>query len=155
MRDGYDKLVKVRKNLLDRYQEEFLGTLIAQAVDRKDRYYPVEHKTLRTGDIVLIKEINTKPHKYPLGVIKKTLTNDIGEVTGAIVMKGKTRELVKRHSSTLIPMLRDPNNESEVGDFSIDDACHSKIEKGCPGRPLRKAAMESRLKTKVVLGDEL
>ena len=51
--------------------------------------------------------------------MKKTVTNDNGEVTGAIVMKGKTRELVKRHSSTIIPVLRDSHYENEVRFLSI------------------------------------
>ena len=60
IRDSYSKLSKVRTELLEHYQEEFLGTLIAQAVDRKDRYHPVHHKILKVGDIVLVKEVNKK-----------------------------------------------------------------------------------------------
>ena len=33
------------------------------------------------------------------------MTNDLGEITGAIVKKGRTNEIVKRHSSILIPLL--------------------------------------------------
>ena len=154
IRDNYDKLRKVRKELLDRYQDEFLGTLIAQAVDRKDRYRPVKHNLLQAGDIVLLKEINTKPNDYPLGIVKRTVTNDNGEVTGAFVMKGRTRELVKRHSSTLIPVLRDSNNDHELSP-PVNDSSLSNTDGHSIKRPIRKAAAESRIKTKLILRDEL
>ena len=87
------------------YTQEFLGTLIAQAVDKKDRYKPLTHKHIKEGDIVLIKELNCKPNNFCMGRIRKVIVNDLGEVTNAVVMKGKTRELLKRHASTLIPIL--------------------------------------------------
>ena len=155
IRESYDKLSKIRKNLLDRYQEEFLGTLIAQAVDSKDRYRPVHHRLLKVGDIVLIKETNTKPNNYPLGIIKQTLTNDIGEVTGALVMKGRTRELLKRHSSTLIPVLRDPSIELEDMDLPTCDSSNVDTHARITKRSIRKAAEESRLKTRMMLEDHM
>ncbi|XP_068206225.1 uncharacterized protein [Palaemon carinicauda] len=61
IKDEYEKLRKVRHNLLEAYQNEFLSTLVAQAVDRKDRYRPVCHQKLGIGDIVLIKNQTLKP----------------------------------------------------------------------------------------------
>ncbi|XP_068224857.1 uncharacterized protein [Palaemon carinicauda] len=106
IKDEYEKLRKVRYNLLEAYQNEFLSTLVAQAVDRKDRYRPVCHQKLGIGDIVLIKEPNTKTINFPLGIVKGIEENDLGETTGAIILKGKTRELIKRHVTTLIPYLK-------------------------------------------------
>ena len=38
--------------------------------------------------------------------VNELLTNINNEVTGATVLKGGTREIVKRHSSVLIPLLK-------------------------------------------------
>ena len=66
IKDCYGKLKKVREGLIKRYQEEFLETLIGQAVDRNDRYCPVHHYILKEEDIVLLKEVNKQPNDYPL-----------------------------------------------------------------------------------------
>ena len=111
----YEKLKKVRKNLVNLYESEFLGTLIRQATNEKDRYRPCNHKNLEKGDIVLIKEGNTKPQHYPMGIVKDILKNESGEVTGATILKGRTRETTKRHVTTLIPILRTTDNPKEDG----------------------------------------
>ena len=56
-------------------------------------------------ETVLIKEEFTKRYNYPLGSSLSGVKNDLDETTGAIVLKGNTREKVKRHSRTLIPLL--------------------------------------------------
>ena len=148
LRENYLKLRKVLTDLRNIYSDEFLGTLMSQAVDRKDRYKPVSHKGLEVGDIVLLKEANTKPNHYPLGIIKQTVTNDIGEVTGALVMKGRSREIVKRHSSTIIPMLQvDSKDNGSVSQNSNPEVI-------VPSRPMRKAAKTSREKTRILLNNE-
>ena len=154
VKDSYAKLRKVRIDLLNVYQEEFLATLIAQAVDRRDRYRKISHKVLKEGDIVLLKEVNIKPNNYPLAIVKQTISNDSGEVTGAIVLKGKTRELVKRHSSTLIPVLE------ATMDVPKDDSEDSQVSQSVPNpdfvrsRPVRKAAVVSQQKTRDLLRDD-
>ena len=145
IRDEYSKLRKVREELLDRYQEEFLATLIAQAVDRKDRYLPVTHKGLFKGDVVLLKEVNVKPNYYPLGIVKEITHNDNGEVTGALVMKGKSRELVKRHSSSIIPLLRNDNVNTSTPQQIVDPNSNRP--------PSRRAALDSRERTRLMLND--
>ena len=102
---NYRKFQSVRESLVKTYNEEFLSNLIVQAVDRKDRYKPVSHETIEVGDVVLLKEDFTKPYNYPMAVVKSIVTNDSGEVTGALLLKGKSREIVKRHSSSLIKLL--------------------------------------------------
>ena len=101
--DNFDKLRRVRSRLIEIYENEFLSTLVDQAVDKKDRYVPRKHRSLSVGDIVLIKDKFVKPNHYPLGRIVEITRNVLGEVTNAVVRKGQTNELIKRHVTTLIP----------------------------------------------------
>ena len=139
------KLQKVRHNLIKLYNEEFVGNLIYQAVNLKERYKPVKHKHLSVGDIVLIKEPLLKPSNYPLGRIKEVVKNINDEITGVTVLKGKSGETVKRHSSTIIPLLSYTGDEvsdsNEVADISSRQ------------RPCRKAAVESVKRTHQMLQD--
>ena len=91
--------------LTEFYNEQFLVKLMHQSVDIKDRYRPVKHDLLKQGDIVILQEDLTKIQNYPLGVVKDIVVNSQGEITGATIMKGSNREIVKRHSSTIIPLL--------------------------------------------------
>ena len=93
---------------------------------------------IKEGDVVLLKEVNTKPNHYPLGIVKKVVENDEGEITGAEVLKGKTKEYVKRHSSTLIPLLS--VNEEKVN----NNEQNTLIEDPKHVRPMRKAAEVER-----------
>ena len=146
IRGSYTKLQRVQAKVKEIYSNEFLRTLIAQAVDKKDRFQPVNHDGVQVGDIILLKEVNTKPNHYPLAIVKNVCTNNMGEVTGVIALKGKTRELVKRHSSTIIPMLR-TYDDHETNQM-IDNQ-QPEMEKA--QRPVRKAAEISREKSKEML----
>lgn len=103
--DNYNQFQATLKRLKRTYHSEFLTKLIEQAVDRKDRYKIVHHKVLKVGDIVLLKEQFVKPNNYPMGIVRKITKNTKGEVTGASIFKGRTREVVKRHVSQLILLL--------------------------------------------------
>ena len=116
VRDDYSKMRKIRAALIDIYNGEFLSTLIKQAVDVKDRYKPHRHEHLSIGDVVLLKEPFQKPSNYPMGVITKVNKNDNDEVTSAVIRKGGTRESVKRHATTIIPLL----SCSQMSDNSQD-----------------------------------
>ncbi|XP_064089863.1 uncharacterized protein LOC135203822 [Macrobrachium nipponense] len=152
IKDEYAKLRKVRHNLLEAYQNEFLSTLVAQAVDRKDRYRPVCHQKLGIGDIVLIKEPNTKTINFPLGIVKDIEENDLGETTGAIILKGKTREVIKRHVTTLIPYLTVVPDASYHSDNEDNQSSRRlSINESSPQRTPRKAAIRSRNLTKLML----
>ena len=142
--DNYSKLCKVRKYLVDAYHNEFLGTIVHQATDRKGRYRPVSHELLKVGDIVLIKEEYTKRSNYPLGMIKELFSNDLGEVTHAVVKKGKTGQLNRLHITNLIPILENP-------DFCNETPSHSDISQNVSTRPKRKAAVISEEKTRQIL----
>ena len=69
---------------------------------REDRYKPVSHQKVSVGDIVLLKEPYAKPPNYPLARVKEVVLNTNGKVTGVVAIKGKNRETVRRHSSTII-----------------------------------------------------
>ena len=147
IKDEYAKLRKVRGTLIEKYHSEFLGTLVAQAIDKKDRYSPVVQQNIKVGDLVLLKEVHTKPNNYPMGMIKKIEVNSNNEVTGAVVLKGKTRETVQRHVSTLIPLLQaEPVSEFLPDNSNINDS----IEAGST-RVRRKAAIASEQRTRHLL----
>lgn len=143
----YSKLIEGRKRLYKIYYGEFLNTLISQATDRKDRYKPVKHERLGPGDIILLKEPLCKPSSYPLAIVKDIQLNDLGEVTGVVAYKGKTRESVKRHVSSVIPLLKDSLFETEenVTPEIVDDYPVRKGDPdGHPQRRIRKAAIKCR-----------
>ena len=142
---NYESLNKVRKKLMDVYHNEFLSTLIAQAVDRKGRYLPVQHNGVKPGSVVLCIEDDTKRSNYPLGIIIDTITNDLGEVTQVLVRKGKTGQVNKLHISKIIPLFE--NNVSS-GAESYDNDRDDKV---AASRPKRKAAIISEDKTKKIL----
>ena len=161
IKSANEKLKKVRQKLIEVYNEEFLSNLVSQAVNLKDRYRPVTHKHIVQGDIVLIKEPFAKPSNYPMGVVKRVICNDAGEVTGAVVMKGKTRELLKRHSSTLIPLLMLGDESSSglpeyrpCGHAEDDQKSDSGSCNAADNRPRRQAAIDSEERTRIILQDE-
>ena len=161
VKDNYYKLRKARESLTDIYNNEFLGQLIYQATNSNSRYKPKAHTKLQVGDIVLLKEPYSKPSNYPMGIVKDLQVNSLDEVTGATVKKGN-KELVKRHSSSLIPLLSvkeclntldgsldthiQPNND-EISDT------HSKPTNGKQIPPKRKAALKSRENTLKLIRD--
>ena len=151
VRNEFSNIQTVRNRLLKLYNEEFLATLMEQSINRKDRYKPVSYENISPGDLVLLKEDFIKRYNYPMGRIKSVVRNDLNEVTGAIVIKGN-KEVVKRHSSSLIPILTsdsdsevDPNDDLVSIDHSAND---NNIQ-----RPKRQAAQISRKKTKQMLND--
>ena len=151
------KLKKVRERLLDLYNGEFLGTLIHQATNVKNRYQNVAHKTLKKGDIVMIKEPLLKPQYYPMGIVKDVQTNEGGEVTGAMVLKGTTREITKRHASVLIPILcSDDYSDSSLringSESSLQTLHEQKLE---IRKPQRASARNAQSKLKQLIADKV
>ena len=163
--DMYQKLRKVREELIKIYNEEFVSKLIEQATNSKSRYKPVTHNTLQVDDLVVIKEEHTKPANYPMARVKSLEVNEQGEITGAVLIKGATNETVKRHSSTLIPILRrDPsyaegtkliNNSVEQGGVGQSTSIRTNLEgaSAAPVRPKynRVAAQRSKDVTRQML----
>ena len=154
VQDSYGKLRKVRESLTEIYNNEFLTQLISQATDRKSRYKPASHKSLEVGDIVLIKEPLTKPTNFPMGIVKDIQVNSLGEVTGATLLKGKSREITKRHVTSLIPLLY--RREYEVGNplsADISTETKSKMEP-VESKPKRKTALASRQRTQNLINHD-
>lgn len=155
VRTAYTQLQNVRRKLIELYRSEFLANLVHQATNVGDRYKPVTHKVLNVGDIVLLKEVNTKPNHYPMGIVKDLSLNSAGEVTGAVVMKGKNRELVKRHAISLIRLLSVsdgvPGMDKDTGEGSyiVEEQVNEHNR-----QPKRKAAQQSREKTAAILQEE-
>ena len=94
VRDTYSKLKAIRKNLVEKYNEEFIATLIKQATDKKDRYRTVKNDCFEVGDIVLVKEEDCKLSNYPMAIVKSIKTNDLEEVTDAKLLKRKSNEII-------------------------------------------------------------
>jgi hypothetical protein len=118
-----------------------------QATCEKDKYKPVTHQKISVGDIVLMKEQYTKPTNYPMGLVKSVQINSLGEITGAEILKGTTREIVKRHSSAIIPLLRvsvDSDTQMVNNSSVAPQPDTSQTE---ATRPVRKAAVLSRERT--------
>ena len=156
--DSYKKLRKVRENLIKIYNEEFLYKLLDQSVNEKSRYEKVTHKGLEVDDLILLKEENMKPSSYPLCRVKEVTINDLGEATGAILVKGCNGETIKRHSSCIIPLLQVkefPNPPFRVSDAAPDQGGSTDAEpdQGVPthARPKRVAAVQSGRLTKQML----
>ena len=134
------------------YHSEFIGELIGHSVSEKDRFKPVEHNLISKGTIVLLKEDFTKPYNFPMWIVKDIIKNEMGEVTAAVIRKGSNREIVKRHSSTLIPLLDsnlDFNSEPDSNSHSVPDV---NISHSTP-RVKRKAAIKSTALTRQILND--
>lgn len=148
LRNTHSHLRKVRENLFELCHREFLADLIGQAVNVSDRYKPVHHTKLAVGDVVLIKEPNTKICNYPMAIVKSVVENIHGEVTGATVLKGTTKELVKRHSSTLIPLLTKSETSFKISEDlqNTSDSVSDNFRKPST----RKAAITSRQKTRAI-----
>lgn len=109
----FSMLESAREKLTETYEEERRETLLRQATDKPNRYKKYKHAELKIGDIVLVKEPLTKRAKYPRARIIKLNKNDVGEVSSVIIQKGKTREELHRHVSTIIPILSAPSTSSQ------------------------------------------
>ena len=151
IRNNFTKLKKVRSRLNDLYHEEFMTNLISQSTDRKDRYKQTKHDLLKKGDVVLIKEPLTKRLNFPMGIIKDVTVNQLGECTDVLLYKGSTKELVKRHVSSVIPLIS--ADELKLNPHSIfPDQTDSNSKADIPPKkPVRKSAEKAKQKIKQML----
>ena len=149
------KLKIIRQNLVNIYNNEFLPQLIAQATNSNCRYKPVSHDKLAVGDVVLMKEENMKQVNYPMGRIKSVTSNELGEVTSAVVYKGATGEHVKRHSSVLIPLLHERSADGNHGNVTEGNSVPhaSSVTEAVRRRSSRAAARDSMRRTRAILAD--
>ena len=129
-----------REKLIQQYNEEFLSTLIHQATDDKCRYAPKNHFSLKVGDVVLLVEKHQKPSSYPLAIVRQIFQNTLGEITEVKAFKGSTKELVRRHVTSLIPYLthKDSDMSENAQTIESDDSDDENLDGN--SRPARKAA---------------
>lgn len=140
LKTEFKRLQNVRSRLIDVYNEEFVSQLAQQATNLRDRYKPVNHIQLKIGDLILLKENYTKASDYPLAVVQKITTNDIGEVTDVTAKKGGTGETVKRHVSSVVPFM-------EVQE-TVPENCNTELSgsSSSNARPKRKAKLKALAK---------
>ena len=105
--DSQEKLAKCRATLVEIYNENFLSNLIEVSGSNPKRFVPVKHHPIKVGDVILLREPFLKPYNYPLAKVTKIEVNDLGEVTCVEALKGSTREYVRRHVHSIIPLLSD------------------------------------------------
>ena len=164
IRSSFEKLNKNREKLIKIYENEFRVDLTRQATNLKNRYMKVPHQALQIDDIVLLKEPNIKSINFPMGIVKKVVTNDLGEVTEAILLKGN-KEKVRRHVKSLIILMRretpgelqsarrndadefSPENSDKfisVSHGTENESHDDDSGPSCISRPVRKAATRCR-----------
>lgn len=151
----FSKLRETRSRMIKLYNEEMFTSLLQKATDRKDRYHSVTHEKLLEGDVVLLKEDNFKPVNYPVAIVKQITVNDLNETTGVLVLKGATRELVRRHVSSVIPILKKSeytNKPPNISDESVrQEIKNSPVESKTNSRPRRAAAECGIRKTRALM----
>ena len=150
--ERFGKLQKSREELFKIYENEFIQTLVHQAIDKQDRYKPVFHHNIKVGDIVLLKELHKKPIDFPMARIIEIVKNSNNEVTGVVAKRGQTGEIVKRHSTTIIPLLQ-VDNAIDV-DNTIDATNPSASGEVYKTRSKRKAAERSEKLTQTMLQED-
>ena len=100
------KYIETKNKLNQLYNEEFIQKLLDQSIDKNNRYSPNFHNAINVGDIFLLKDEYIKASQYPMGRVTKTVVNDLNEVKGVEIKKGKTGETVKRHVTSVIPLMK-------------------------------------------------
>ena len=95
-----------------------------------------------------------------MAVVKEVRINVNDEVTDVVLLKGNTRETVKRHVTSLIPILSRKEATSTGNDVLEESSLQEnnckqvplKVQKDqCEDRTKRKAALVSRERTKEIL----
>ena len=142
LRYEFKKLRESNERLVELYNEEFSALLVSQAADRERRYAPVMHRKLCVGDVVLLREPHMKAYDFPKAIVQQVVVNSKGEVTDIVARKGRTRESVKRHVSSVIPFLStedvSPASESDVDQDTSESG--SRVRK----KPMRRAAKAAK-----------
>ena len=135
----YEHICKVKSRLIDLYHSEFMTNLITQAIDKRDRYRPVTHKRLKPGDIVLLVEPHQKRYSFPMARVQRVETNSMNEVTAAYVYKVVTKELVYRHSTSLILLISSDGLCDQPDSSAVSHDCTNNNKK-VRRQPKRAAA---------------
>ena len=99
-------LANVRNGVVKAYNDELYSQLISQATNRRLRYHPKTHVALAPGDIVLICDDKTKTFKCPLALVESVVTNSLGEVVEANLIRRYDRLRARRHVKCLKFIMR-------------------------------------------------
>ena len=140
--------------MISLYNKEFLSNLMVQATNCKEKYKPVNHKCLVAGDLVLLKEPLMKPVNYPMAIVRETVFNDLQEVTSVLVYKGATKELVKRHVTSIIPLLMHDEYFSKSENSNVISQVDT-VPVAANTRTKRAAALRSRDLTNQMISNDL
>ena len=133
----FEKLAKVRSQIITLYNEDFFINLVKQATNTKDRYKPVNREEVRVGDVILLREPLLKPSQYPMALVLNVCKNNIGEVTDVHAKKGCNGEVVRRHVTSIVLYLSPSENSSaKIGTVPGNDPGNKTIH-SAPPRPRR------------------
>ena len=133
----FEKLAKVRSQIITLYNEDFFINLVKQATNTKDRYKPVNREEVRVGDVILLREPLLKPSQYPMALVLNVCKNNIGEVTDVHAKKGCNGEVVRRHVTSIVLYLSPSENSSaKIGTVPGDDPGNKTVH-SAPPRPRR------------------
>ena len=147
----YEKLKRVRAQMIENYHHDFLVNIIAQATDKPERYKPVLHKTVNVGDIVLLVDKFLKQYQYPMGRVLSVERNSLNETTSAKIWKGDSKEVVFRHVTSLIPLISGENVSCiEEAHKKLENASGNTKTSGSRPKTTRAAAKAANAKMKTM-----
>ena len=157
VRDSNSRLSLCRAFLVDLYNREFASNLMFQGTNSRDRYRTVKCNSLRIGDLILLKEPLLKPVNFPMAIVRQVTLNDIGEVTSVLALKGSTKELVKRHATSVIPFISVEYSSLDKFDNAVHELISTEPSAGktLNIRPTRRAALHSRNLTKTLASQDM
>ena len=98
-----------------------------------------------------------KPVNYPRGIVETIKLNELAEVTSVKVRKGNSRELVERHSTSIVPLLSIAEYEGSMCNME-PETDSSQLTESLPSvniRSSRRAALNSAQRTREMLYEDL
>ena len=135
---SFNKLQSARARLTQLYSNEFVQNLFQQASNQLNRYKPTKHHPVKIGDLVLLKDTHVKPSQFQMARVVDTISNDLEEVTGITARKGNSRQMVKRHISSVIPLFTDIGGAEQASNNK------DSLVKTTQSRPVRATANAGR-----------
>ena len=88
-----------------------------------------------------------------MAIVRKTIENDLGEVTSVLIMKGSSRELLKRHVNCIVPLMQSGHEATENNITAQNESAEETIHNNT--RPKRDAARLAEQNIKLLCDLEL